>query len=428
MFRDIFALTVILLLLFSATTASKFLLGSKTKGYNTPKLPASAEDTVNKLQEMMSGDHEWAGGFSRYVKTSQEMSGVLPDYCLIKGFVCNDQFEITDMFFESIAGTVDFSKIPSTVDTITFVKGHLDQPPDMSLVPESVAKMIFEKVEFGEGKLVFNPDSALTSFTCRRCDLEMVKWTTIPRTMKKLDLSRNSNLASVRFATLPASLVELNVSGCGLRSAVEEIKLPDTLRSLDVSNNELSGSLSWKLGEGVEQVFAHHNRIEGTLEPSAFPASLEKVDLSFNQLTGTLDIIHEIKSIRSWRLDGNQFSEVPWKSIPESLEELSVAKNDLTGSIPFETLPDGLRYLSVAYNKLSGSVPFPTLPSKMEYLDISHNMFLGKADLTQFSPAMRFVFLQNNQFTGKADLTQLPLDLRRIIIANNNWDFPLPAP
>nr|XP_043609052.1 probably inactive leucine-rich repeat receptor-like protein kinase At3g28040 [Erigeron canadensis] len=179
--------------------------------------------------------------------------------------------------------------------------------------------------------------------------------------LKKLDLSNNQFTESlpVSFQGL-SSLTYLNLANNILTGDFPDwIGKLNSLEYLDVSGNGLTGILPTSIG-GL--------------------GSLTYVSLSGNSLIGDIpkSLIYS-SNLSVVRLRGNRFNG----SIPEGLFELGLnqidlSRNQLTGSIPpgssrlFETLES----LDLSANGLTGDIPAEMgLFSKLRYLNLSWNKF-----------------------------------------------------
>ncbi|GJR58599.1 probably inactive leucine-rich repeat receptor-like protein kinase [Tanacetum coccineum] len=177
----------------------------------------------------------------------------------------------------------------------------------------------------------------------------------------KMDLSNNLFTESlpVSFAGL-SSLSYLNLANNVLTGDFPEwVGKLNSLEHLDISGNSLTGILPTSIGNLV---------------------SLSYVSLSGNSLSGKIpeSLIYS-SNLSVVRLRGNRFNG----SIPEGLFELGLtqidlSRNQLDGSIPpgssrlFETLES----LDLSANGLTGDIPAEIgLFSKLKYLNLSWNNF-----------------------------------------------------
>jgi len=157
------------------------------------------------------------------------------------------------------------------------------------------------------------------------------------------------------------SLVELDFSVNSITGTLsEELGLLSNLKSVTMKNTGLIGSLPSSVGllTALTQIDLRGNAFIGTLpsELGLLDKSLKTIDLSYNDLTGTLQTtIGNLTKLAVLSLDANGFTG----SLPEvfgnllNLQVLTLSSNRLTGSLPS---------LQVSY-----------------HLDLSGNNFVGTA-------------------------------------------------
>ena len=209
-------------------------------------------------------------------------------------------------------------------------------------------------------------------------------------------------------------LIDLNLKSCDLPSPItpslSSFNSSLSLTFLDLSFNQLSTTSIFPWLFNINSSLVHldlsHNLLQGS--PSdAFEnmASLESLDLSWNQLKGEIP-----KSLSSslvfLDLSNNQLQG----SIPEtlgnlvSLRVLYLVRNQLEGEIPtsFNNLCN-LRILKLHRNNLTGLLAKNFLScakDRLERLDLSFNKFVGSVpDFVGFLSLKR-LFLGHNQFNG----------------------------
>jgi Leucine-rich repeat (LRR) protein len=257
--------------------------------------------------------------------------------------------------------------------------------------------------------------------------------------LQELDLSSNKLTGSLEQVT-SSTLQVLNLSSNELEGA-----LPSRLKScmvVDLSSNLFSGGISlasWS--PGLEILDLSHNQLNGTLDDEALmqPFRLQAVDLSFNQLTGSIPLKLLLSpSISQLSLSNNQFSgailvqplgttavaaaapspPLRWLDlstnnlsgqIPDAiasyinLEALLLDVNQLSGSIPTQLSNLSLlRELDVSSNLLTGAIP-ADLPASLHLLNVSHNNLSGT-----LPPNLMKLFPNASFFPGNPNL-MLPL-------------------
>lgn len=150
------------------------------------------------------------------------------------------------------------------------------------------------------------------------------------------------------------SIVPGRIMGA-LPATISQLK---DLRFLAISRNFISGEIPASLGEvrGLRTLDLSYNQLTGTISPSigSLP-ELSNLILCHNHLTGSIP---------------------PFLS--QTLTRIDLKRNSLTGSISPASLPPSLQYLSLAWNQLTGSVYHVLLRlNQLNYLDLSLNRFTG---------------------------------------------------
>ncbi|XP_025981908.1 LOW QUALITY PROTEIN: receptor-like protein EIX2 [Glycine max] len=144
--------------------------------------------------------------------------------------------------------------------------------------------------------------------------------------------------------------------------------------------------------------------------------SLQDLDLSDNQITGSLPDLSVFSSLKSLFLDGNQLSgKIPEGiSLPFHLEFLSISSNSLEGGIP-KSFGNAcaLRSLDMSNNSLSEEFPMiihhlsGCARYSLERLNLGKNQINGTLhDLSIFS-SLRELYLDGNKLNG-----EIPKDIK----------------
>ncbi|KAL0322691.1 UNVERIFIED_CONTAM: putative inactive leucine-rich repeat receptor-like protein kinase [Sesamum angustifolium] len=197
----------------------------------------------------------------------------------------------------------------------------------------------------------------------------------IPSTLPRCTTLNHLNLSSNHFSGNP------NFSG-GIWSLTR-------LRTLDLSNNVLTGSVPqlsyWRFPSmdwSNEQpgIPGFLKQWPDGISPTSMGdlKSLKFLSLSNNKLSGAIpSSIAEISSLSVVRLRGNTFNgSIPEGLFDVKLDEVDLSRNELTGSIPpaSSKLSETLQMLDLSGNKITGDIPAEMgLFSKLRYLNLSWN-------------------------------------------------------
>eukprot|EP01018_Ginkgo_biloba_P029393 Gb_22463 [translate_table: standard] len=194
------------------------------------------------------------------------------------------------------------------------------------------------------------------------------------------------------------------------------------LNKLRLSDNELQGSIPPSMGNLflLTLLELYHNKLSGSIPSSLGNLfALNELDLSENELSGSIpSSLGNLSAVNELDLSENELSG----SLPPSFAQLSsltimnVSHNQLNTSIAssFRSLPSSLQELSLSYNNMVGTISealFDNL-AKLTRLDLSDNRKLSinmslewipqVADLQQ----LEVLLLRNNHLSG-----QIPLGL-----------------
>lgn len=238
----------------------------------------------------------------------------------------------------------------------------------------------------------------------------------------------------------PVPLVELDLSGNQFTGSIQEVN-STTLNMLNLSSNMLSGSLPLSLGNCF-LVDLSRNMLSNDIKVmEKWGANLEILDVSSNNLTGSLSNWTQFQRLTMLNFGNNSLvGSVPSElgNYPK-LVTLDLSSNKLAGSIPRSLFTsETLTYLNMSKNHLTGTIPIDNshtsellnLPSypQMELLDLSDNSLTGilPSDVGDLG-RLKLLDLARNQMSG-----QLPNELDKLNaleyldLSNNNFKGKIP--
>ncbi|CAH9129702.1 unnamed protein product [Cuscuta epithymum] len=256
-----------------------------------------------------------------------------------------------------------------------------------------------------------------------------------------LDLSSNNFTFNVSSAWLPPfQLQSIYLSSCKLGP-----EFPNWLRTqvhftdLDISNNVISDSIpSWFWNtpiNGFMKINISNNRIKGILAIGA-QASIRGgvLDMSSNQLEGVIP--PSFFNVAVLHLSQNKFTNLNSLCDIEAhacVELLDISFNQLSGTLPncWSSL-SSLKVLNLGYNhNLSGTLPtsFGSLAS-LKALHLDNNKFTGPLPLSMKNcSSLVSLDLGHNDLFGPIpdwvgeNLTQLVI----LVLTSNNFNASVPA-
>ncbi|XP_028777278.1 receptor-like protein 56 [Neltuma alba] len=226
--------------------------------------------------------------------------------------------------------------------------------------------------------------------------------------MESFDISSNPIRDEIpsHIGFIFPNLISLDMSSTLLRgrfpASIGEMR---QLNDLDLSNNNLSGYLPQKFGEGNNELRflkLSNNNLSGPCLPigSNFTYLLF-LDLNNNNFGRKLEGgVMNSTELRMLDISANQlFGQMPsWIRNFQHLSYLILSKNSLTGPLPksFCNLTE-LTYLDLSYNKFNGSLPSCPNTPLLKYLHLQGNHFMGPLPLAN-SPSLLILDLTNNNF------------------------------
>ncbi|XP_039160576.1 putative leucine-rich repeat receptor-like serine/threonine-protein kinase At2g24130 [Eucalyptus grandis] len=221
--------------------------------------------------------------------------------------------------------------------------------------------------------------------------------------LRHLYLFSNSFISSVpRWFNNLRSLIDLNLANNFLQSIegglFSFLREQPFLESLCLDDNKLheeifsvEGSSSGPIGENFKQLRISNNFLQGTLPDWLFHLkNLTVLDLSYNQLHGTIPSPYDWLCLRVLRLSSNQFTG----NIPDAFGRLQV-----------------LSILDLSNNLLNGTIPHSL--GQLQYLfslDLSANSLRGTISEIHFSnfSKLRLLDTSNNHLAIKVDSDWIP--------------------
>ncbi|URE20677.1 LRR receptor-like serine threonine-protein kinase, partial [Musa troglodytarum] len=248
--------------------------------------------------------------------------------------------------------------------------------------------------------------------------------------------------------SIPAEIGNLvSLTSVRMKSNLLTGRIPAALGSLarlqiiDLSRNRFTGGIPATLGNltRLTELQLYSNRLQGPIPPALETCPLELLDLSFNQLNGTvpkeilsiptltrfLNVsynslagsltpqVGNMKNIGQFDISGNRLSGTIPRTLGDcqQLDSLDMAGNSFQGSIPssFSQLK-GLQSLDLSRNNLSGLIPeFLGNFRFLSYLNLSFNNFEGELPKHGvFTNLTAFSVLGNSKLCGGVQALNLP--------------------
>ena len=163
--------------------------------------------------------------------------------------------------------------------------------------------------------------------------------------------------------------------------------------------------------------------LRGSLNFAFIPNTLKDLRVERNHLTGPINIGHSAEKLRDCYLDSNKLNgEIAFSELPRTLHFFWARSNCCTGKVDLTSLPPTIRDLLIDSNDFSGSVLFGFLPPTISKLFLDHNRLEGYLDLSVLPRGLHTLSLHNNSFTGVLDFSHVPPDLTQLALARNKFE------
>eukprot|EP00573_Skeletonema_grethae_P007718 CAMPEP_0201695198 /NCGR_PEP_ID=MMETSP0578-20130828/7231_1 /ASSEMBLY_ACC=CAM_ASM_000663 /TAXON_ID=267565 /ORGANISM="Skeletonema grethea, Strain CCMP 1804" /LENGTH=746 /DNA_ID=CAMNT_0048181009 /DNA_START=111 /DNA_END=2348 /DNA_ORIENTATION=- len=187
------------------------------------------------------------------------------------------------------------------------------------------------------------------------------------------------------------------------------------LRELYLNRNELHGKIDANMTKGLTKLKVlslGHNFLTGKVDDLFLRdlTSLENLSLEYNQLSGILPtVLGNMKALQHIRLGGNTLhGKIPLSlenNLP-NLQRLWLQENKLTGTIPWSIFCDAsstLVDLRLQNNSFGGDIPdVDCTMEKIELLSMASNNLKGSIpnDFGDHFPSLKELHLYDNQLTS----------------------------
>ncbi len=203
----------------------------------------------------------------------------------------------------------------------------------------------------------------------------------------------------------------------------------DNLQTLSLSQNNLTGSLP-DIGDDINLLSFQGNQLTGPIPASWENNPCPNLNISFNQLSGSFDLLSSWPNLIKIDLDGNDWTPgtLPtWIDDNVNLDRFSCNDCNLFGEIPTEldfTQHDFYDGMFLNNNELSGDISllFNSPESNSDlYLSVSGNNFSGTFPADKVVAFSRIV-IQSNDYTSTTDFPA-GLELAVCNFKSNNFTY-----
>ena len=210
---------------------------------------------------------------------------------------------------------------------------------------------------------------------------------------------------------IPPAMLEV-LSDCSLCGLLPADLIPISITDIDIASNNLVGPVPPQLAlfSGLLRLDLSKNRLNGHVPDLSALTTLQDLNLSYNELTGSLP---------------------PFLATLHTLRNINLSVNHLSGEVPpeyFSHLTELLRW-EAASNALSGELPpSASCLTKLILFGMDHNDFVGEIPNSFANMiSLRGFVVSHNKLSGEVpnELTSLP-SLQRFEAAGNKLSGHLP--
>lgn len=222
-----------------------------------------------------------------------------------------------------------------------------------------------------------------------------------------------------------------------INSTASLLQLPHSLKELDLSYSGLTGVLPEEFFSSypsLSYVNLSHNNLTGcSLSPNS--GSLHALDLSFNNLSGTISVENSCSGLVHLDLSANRIAGTipPSLSNCTSLKYLNLSANAITGEIP-ESLGElrGLERLDLSRNYITGWIPYAlgNACGSLLQLKLSNNNISGAIPSSFGSCySLQLLDLAKNNMSGALpeDVLKNLVSLESLLLSSNFISGPFPS-
>lgn len=231
------------------------------------------------------------------------------------------------------------------------------------------------------------------------------------------------------IATL-SSLAEFSVVPGRITGALPpSISRLKSLAFLGISRNLISGRIPADIGQlrRLQTLDLSYNRLTGPIPPSVgtLPA-LANLVLCRNRLSGPVPAFAS-KALTRLVLNRNQLSgSMPANPLPSSLQYLSLSWNRLSGPVDLAlSRLDRLSYLDLSMNHFTGGIPGRIFGLPITTLQLQRNAFSGEVRPSSGRVSIQTVDLSHNRLGG--EISPLLASVRNLYLNDNRFTGRVPV-
>ena len=407
-----------------------FLFGNNDLSGNFPRFSEN-----NSLMKLDFSSTNFSGELLASIGNLKSLQTLDLSFCQFSGSIPTSLKNLTQITSLGLQGNNFSGEIPNVFDNLkNLIFLELSRNNFSGQIPPSIGNLTnLHYLDFSYNHLegvipsLVNGFSSLSSVVLSHNMLNgtIPSWLYTLPSLVELHLSHNKltgHIGEFQFHSLERIYLSVNEFQGSIPSSIFELV---NLTSLYLSSNNLSGVFEASKFEklnNLNDLDLSNNMLSLTMpvHSNSMLPYIESIDLSNNNISGMLSWNMGNDTLRYLNLSYNSisgFEMLPWSC----METLDLHSNLLQGPLP--TPPNSTSFFSISHNKLSGEIsPLICKVSSMKILDLSHNNFGGMLPhcLGNFSKDLSVLNLRRNQFHGIIPQTFLKGNSIRTLDFNNN--------
>ena len=322
-----------------------------------------------------------------------------------------------------LRGTMDLQWLPQTVREVRIEScSHLHCKVDFTIFPPALRVFHLEG-QYITGNIHLHAlPMNLEEIRMKFCSLEgTIKLESIPQSLELLYIENNNTaISEIDLKSNSETLREIQIFYGLVEGTLDFVDSPPRLVYINLSMNDIGGTLRFTgLAQSVKKLILNGNLFCGELDLAELPHSLESLHLhanNFSQLMQNTSLPGNLKTLHLERC--SMSGTVDFAHFPESLGAISIASNQLHGSVTLNHLTNAFD-INGQKNQLEGILNLSELSETVSWLYLGENKLAGSLHFPAMPRNMQILSLHTNAFSGTVDFGQLPSKLQKLYLQNN---------
>ena len=331
-------------------------------------------------------------------------------------------FENLDLSKNALDGSICLSGLPGTLKSLFLKKNRFSGSICLRNLPQGLKDLDLSKNEFS-GEIDFTRLPAALEWI----DLSVnslsgsLQLSNLPKNLEMVKVSHNELSGKLKIDKA-CSLEELYVTGNKVLGEIDAGTLPPTFKFLDVDSTDVNLHNLENLHEGIKEISFRWSASSAPIAMNKLPATLRKFRANGCKSIEKSDPSEWPRALTNVHLGSCGLNGTfHFEQLHANFVTLDLSANDLEGTIDTHRLPQVMRKLRIEKNRFSGNFDFRGLPQSMEILEISFNDFCGDVDLSAPPMSLKRLCAKRCKLTGDVDMGNLPDSMKFYDLTENNF-------